>query len=1335
MAAGAVGMRAQTDVTSTYLANPSFETLKASDGTTDVTVATKLTDGLYGWTIDNSSMSDYQVESQASGSVTGFPASGDNRYIVPSEGTYYYFNRKGWGNLSTTLSTTTKTDVEVGTYYLVFDYKAADYSNNNNASKNGTTIGITVEDALNNPLATLSAVKKAYSITNGSNNPGTDAYMNTAPWSKMGVAFTVTSASTLTFKVQQNMVNSGRSDIVYDNFKLYKIDDANSVDFTGYIANPSFEAGNTNGWTILSGSDVGAKLNSNSTYTTNGADGLYVFNIWGGTAPYKVSQTISGLPEGYYQVTALVASDANQNIQVYCGNGKVYDASTDKATGKNITTPVAYVSGGSVEIGATSYSWFKCDNFRLTYLGTDFTPTAEIPLAVTDKASLAWNVSGTTVQWGIQLRETYSGSTTAIVQDDLLTQTISGLDNGNYRVRMWAEASHANNVAGEYPADGTTVAQLYANETTQDVGLATQGAVAGGTLDLYTLNTEVKDHTLKIGMNATAVGANWHIIQIENLLYTGPLDLSSYQTAYNALVSEAGTAKTTYTQVVGKELSDLNAKLDEEFDTTSPDAYETINTELRTLIDAFIAAAPNYDLLATEKTKAAALGMTDEAIADATPNTKTGLLALQDLKVAEYNYVTTTYEYGVELGEWTSTGVNTSAANFSNEHWSGTTHNYKNQNDSNGQGWNANSWSINFSQDVTLPAGNYVFKVAGRQASDEHVTTSLVVKLGEEELGSISDFPRSNSSRGINKSGATSFNEDASAYANEGKGFGWEWRYVKFTLTADATVNIAVNSAATANHCWVSFGDYTLQTDNEANISLISYNVALNNAQTVLADATYTNVAGTDKSSLEAAIDADETLDKSNAEAIDAATTALNTAATTFTSGVASWNAYVLAKGYGEAINSTVLPYATAAKLTAVTTAIAATVNTAAEALAQADAINAANRAAYESNGIAENISGAKNRTSLITNADGSASAGWEGSSNFWTANGEAYTEADGNTTNTYFDKNGVKNFTASQTIKLPKGNYILSVTARAQAGINSYKMQVMNNASETAEVALTAMGNANGVFNRGWNDFTVAFEQKAYGDATISIIGDNTENDANFWMSWDRFRLYCIGEEGAVEIAEDADFTPVDMEDVDVTLNRTIKANVNTLVLPFNMTQSEVEEQFGVGSKVYVVKSYDADRENISFDVADGVTANVPCLLQATQAGTSYDLETRTIVAGALTYAPEDAGVSMTGNYEASLTVPENAYVVSNGKIYVVDSEVTIAGTRAYISLTQSETPAKARVLTMSFEGDDATGIAVIENGNINIEKGTIYNLNGQRVANLTKGIYIVNGKKILVK
>jgi hypothetical protein len=52
--------------------------------------------------------------------------------------------------------------------------------------------------------------------------------------------------------------------------------------------------------------------------------------------------------------------------------------------------------------------------------------------------------------------------------------------------------------------------------------------------------------------------------------------------------------------------------------------------------------------------------------------------------------------------------------------------------------------------------------------------------------------------------------------------------------------------------------------------------------------------------------------------------------------------------------------------------------------------------------------------------------------------------------------------------------------------------------------------------------------------------------------------------------------------------------------------------------------------------------------------------------------------------------------------------------------------------MLTINF-GGGTTGISQIENGELRIEN--VYNLNGQRVAQPNKGLYIVNGKKIVVK
>ena len=73
--------------------------------------------------------------------------------------------------------------------------------------------------------------------------------------------------------------------------------------------------------------------------------------------------------------------------------------------------------------------------------------------------------------------------------------------------------------------------------------------------------------------------------------------------------------------------------------------------------------------------------------------------------------------------------------------------------------------------------------------------------------------------------------------------------------------------------------------------------------------------------------------------------------------------------------------------------------------------------------------------------------------------------------------------------------------------------------------------------------------------------------------------------------------------------------------------------------------------------------------------------------------------------------------------------SAVTIPAGKAYVAL---DTSAGARSLTVAFD-DETTGINLV-NGE-GIKGNGFYNLNGQRVENPTKGLYIMNGKKVILK
>ena len=74
----------------------------------------------------------------------------------------------------------------------------------------------------------------------------------------------------------------------------------------------------------------------------------------------------------------------------------------------------------------------------------------------------------------------------------------------------------------------------------------------------------------------------------------------------------------------------------------------------------------------------------------------------------------------------------------------------------------------------------------------------------------------------------------------------------------------------------------------------------------------------------------------------------------------------------------------------------------------------------------------------------------------------------------------------------------------------------------------------------------------------------------------------------------------------------------------------------------------------------------------------------------------------------------------------YKATSGTTIAAGKAYI-----QSPSNVKAFYFDFAGD-ATGIAEIENGKLKVES-SIFNLAGQRVNKMQKGINIVNGKKVL--
>ena len=89
--------------------------------------------------------------------------------------------------------------------------------------------------------------------------------------------------------------------------------------------------------------------------------------------------------------------------------------------------------------------------------------------------------------------------------------------------------------------------------------------------------------------------------------------------------------------------------------------------------------------------------------------------------------------------------------------------------------------------------------------------------------------------------------------------------------------------------------------------------------------------------------------------------------------------------------------------------------------------------------------------------------------------------------------------------------------------------------------------------------------------------------------------------------------------------------------------------------------------------------------------------------------------------------------YILQQGQ-FKKATDGYLKANRAYLSTSYDVTVTGARALTIVFEDSETTGISLTPNPSPNSE-GSVYDLQGRKVTNPGRGLYIVNGKKIMVK
>ena len=190
---------AQTDVTASYVNNPSFE----ADNTATLTVVNNNADGLRG----------YKADAPSGWTVTNSSAMGASLIVTPAcytdnnfgkvttvaDGNQAFYMRMGWATNATTLKQTLA-NLPAGTYKLTANVRSA-YANAAASSMR------------------LFAEGKGTSLTF---TKGEASCFATMPWEEMGVTFTTTAEGNVSIGLQVDWL-SGGSCFMIDNFRLTRL--------------------------------------------------------------------------------------------------------------------------------------------------------------------------------------------------------------------------------------------------------------------------------------------------------------------------------------------------------------------------------------------------------------------------------------------------------------------------------------------------------------------------------------------------------------------------------------------------------------------------------------------------------------------------------------------------------------------------------------------------------------------------------------------------------------------------------------------------------------------------------------------------------------------------------------------------------------------------------------------------------------------------------------------------------------------------------------------------------------------------------------------------------
>lgn len=425
--------------------------------------------------------------------------------------------------------------------------------------------------------------------------------------------------------------------------------------------------------------------------------------------------------------------------------------------------------------------------------------------------------------------------------------------------------------------------------------------------------------------------------------------------------------------------------------------------------------------------------------------------------------------------------------------------------------------------------------------------------------------------------------------------------------------------------------------------------------------------------------------------------------------------------------------------------------------------------------------------TSFISNPTFDSSAdGWTGGTrtncNTWRGN------------NGYDYESTSDNVTFSQTLSnMPRGTYKLVAAVRGDNGTTATAQinetsgtTITNGAFDTSrqqinlngvQMPYSNMGGFNtGTNALGWQWATATYTLAADGDLTISFLMTGAK-----WKGIDDVHLYYMNDGSTTYAVNYSDGINNSSHIVTCDLqtnnpNKVFTANSNIYTATSAATiLNNLRISSGWINKLVLYDGYEVSipastrsvNSTLYRNIAAGSFATICCPFAITGGadGTFYKPESlsgegvlnfetvaspeggkgylykASSVVTALTHTGDHwlaenvsangSGVNMVGTYSKIDAIGYDDYVLSGTNLYKVNSTVTLNPFRAYFTIPAAES--KANVIALNFDGE-TTGVAEVQNEGVKSEKA-YYDLSGRRVNTPKRGVYVVDGKKVLVK